>query len=391
MRNSARRRAIFVAIEMNILILARLTSAIASEQGQAPSELEVIKLVEKPQVCRIYDLRFSPTNLSDVCAFALEQSVQVWDVSTKPRLITTLTPPVPSNMRRPGLIELPHPIAFSDDGAELAIGYFGIQIWDVDRRKLRFAVPITYTPEDIRLSGKDRTLVVASSFEGFFNVSGIEPPGRIELIPRHEYERKLVTDMKRFETDSSLSWRKRPIFSPRETRNIYCLSIYPGGKRLVAGGDSVFVDTAHDKLTHPFVTVWDVTTGRRLFTIGDKETPIVRFCLSPDGRALYTCGSKVLGWDATKSAAPTRKFDPSGRHMISLTVSPDGAMLAAGGLDGTISIWDVESAKPLATLLHRGGPVYGIAFSPASRKLVAAGENGIASVWDVKVTLNKRR
>ncbi len=70
--------------------------------------------------------------------------------------------------------------------------------------------------------------------------------------------------------------------------------------------------------------------------------------------------------------------------MLSIAVSPDGTLLAAGGLDGTVMIWNVESATLLAKLTHDAGPVYGLAFSRGSKKLVAAGERGVATLWDIE-------
>jgi WD40 repeat protein len=138
------------------------------------------------------------------------------------------------------------------------------------------------------------------------------------------------------------------------------------------------------------VTVWDIAAGHRAFDIGDKEFPILRFCLSPNGCFLYSCGDKVLSWDATKSGPPIQEFDASGRRMISVAVSPDGTMLAAGGLDGTVVIWQIGSSTRLATLMHQGGPVYGLAFAPTSKKLVAAGERGVATIWDLEIHSRKR-
>jgi len=98
---------------------------------------EIIKLVEPPQNCRVYGLTFSPRGDSLVCAFALDQAVQVWDVTAKPRLITTLRPPAPNELLRDDAKGAPHPIAFSSDGARLAIGYYyqGFQIWDIAQCK----------------------------------------------------------------------------------------------------------------------------------------------------------------------------------------------------------------------------------------------------------------
>ena len=237
----------------------------------------------------------------------------------------------------------PHALAFSSDGARLALGYFGMQIWDIDQRNALFIVPLLWSPEAVRFSAMDSTLVIGCSYLGFLNFMG-EPPEKIEFLRRSEYERMLVKDPKNFEADWNVLLHGRTGARPRVQDDTYCLAIYPDGKRFVAGGGPVFTGIPRDDSKESAVTVWDVATGRRLFQIGKNGLPILRFCLSHDGRTLYSCGSTVLGWDATKSGPPTQKFDAAGRRTLRVAVSSDGKMLAAGGSDGEVVIWDTENS-----------------------------------------------
>jgi WD40 repeat protein len=356
-----------------------------SVQGQ-----EIIRLAEQPQNGRVYDLVFSPRRGSLVCAFALEKGVQVWELSAKPRAVSTLKPVVPINMSPDYATFGAHALAFSSDGARLALGYFGMQVWDVDQRRALYIVPLAWFPEAVKFSAMDNTLVIGCSYQGFLNAAG-RLPEKIEVLRRNEYERMSVTDPKHLVSDSNVLLHGRTGARPREEGDIFCLTIYPDGKRFVAGGGPVFTNVARDYPRESSVTVWDIATGRRLFEIGSKELPILRFCLSPDGRTLYSCGDTVRAWDAMNSVPPIQKFDASARRMVSVAVSPDGTILAAGDLEGTVIIWRVDSTQRLATLKHEAGPVYGLAFSQASRKLVAAGERGVVTVWDLEHVPRKRQ
>src|SRR6185503_5731677 len=62
---------------------------------------------------------------------------------------------------------------------------------------------------------------------------------------------------------------------------------------------------------------------------------------------------------------------------------PGGNTLASSSLDGTISLWDVQSRKSLRTLAEStAGPMSAVAFSPDG-KMVAGGAYGMTSIWDL--------
>ena len=132
---------------------------------------EIIKLSEPPQNGRVYDLTFSPRRDSQVCAFSLEQAVQVWDVTAKPRMIAkrVLQSPdltnFPRDRARRILAETPRPIAFSSDGSRLAMGneFSGCQIWDLVRPKCTSVATPFWVPEAIRFAARDNGLIIGCS------------------------------------------------------------------------------------------------------------------------------------------------------------------------------------------------------------------------------------
>jgi len=377
---------------MNLLNLTIFACTCGADQpnSTAVPQGQVIKLVRGTKDRRIYDLAFSPRRASIVCAFSLEQSVQVWDVSNKPQMITTLTPPQPANASRVYQYDDAHPIAFSSDGARLATGYHGgMQIWDVDQWRSLNVVRFLWRREVAQFCEGDGSLLVGCSWRGGMSALG-ELPSMLDLVPVESRKRPPGIDANEFgvyEHGMRIGIAQSRLV---ETRDVYCVAVSQDGKRVYSGGDPVFVQIDPSFAPGSSVTVWDLTTGRRIFAVGHKKHRIVRFCLSPDGRVLYTCGDNVLGWDALRSAAPVQIFNVDGRRMISIAASADGTMLAAGSADGTVVAWSSASATRLATLTHGKGPVYRVAFSPASTKLVAAGEQGVATVWDIPLAPKKQ-
>jgi WD40 repeat protein len=61
--------------------------------------------------------------------------------------------------------------------------------------------------------------------------------------------------------------------------------------------------------------------------------------------------------------------------------SPDGAVLASGGHDTTVILWEPAAGKLLRTLTGHTGTVWSVAFSPDGSLLASASEDGTIKLW----------
>lgn len=56
--------------------------------------------------------------------------------------------------------------------------------------------------------------------------------------------------------------------------------------------------------------------------------------------------------------------------------------LYAASSDGTVRQYSLQDRKLLRTFAHGGGPVYALSIDPSSRRLASAGQNGETKLWD---------
>ena len=63
--------------------------------------------------------------------------------------------------------------------------------------------------------------------------------------------------------------------------------------------------------------------------------------------------------------------------------SPDGKLLAAGDIEGSVTVIEIASKRALLTLPGHGGEVYTIAFSPDGKTLVSGAEDRMIRFWAI--------
>lgn len=159
------------------------------------------------------------------------------------------------------------------------------------------------------------------------------------------------------------------------------------------------------------ILLWDVAAAKSLkqLTAEDPDDKNQRRSLHalafrPNSAQLATCGADrtLRLWDL-EQAKEIRRFEAveyqlftekdnkvertakraaSDFALYALAFSPDGKTLAAGGLDKTIRLWDVDSGELRHTIKDHPGFVYALAFISDNR-LVSAGHTGQIRIWQL--------
>src|SRR5436305_1870787 len=69
--------------------------------------------------------------------------------------------------------------------------------------------------------------------------------------------------------------------------------------------------------------------------------------------------------------------------VYSVAFDPEGKLLASGGNDWTVKLWEVASGKPLRTLEGHKSGVLSVAFHPEGRMLASGSIDNTVKLWEV--------
>jgi WD40 repeat protein len=158
------------------------------------------------------------------------------------------------------------------------------------------------------------------------------------------------------------------------------------------------------------VTLWDVASGKISRTLAGHTADVLSVAFSPDGKLLGSGSSDntIKLWDGARllrtlntqeqqrmltfgnplsGPVPNTPDSPGIDNQInSVAFSPDGKLLASGGLNGIVKLWSTENGATQRVLNNRpdyeSKSISSVVFSPNGRLLVAGDTGGAIMLWD---------
>lgn len=165
----------------------------------------------------------------------------------------------------------------------------------------------------------------------------------------------------------------------KERDRVVSLAVAPRSKALVyLGGRACLLDTETKQIVRDFAAYhWDSYSGQ--------------IAVSPDG-SLLACEGQANTWDTVvvhqlDGKKPAQKLGQIGNGDVphwglTFAFSPDNKLLASGGADRTVRLWDLATGNELHKFTGHIARVSGISFAPDGNTMATSSADGTVLIWD---------
>jgi WD40 repeat protein len=254
-------------------------------------------------------------------------------------------------------------VAFSPDGNLLAVGADHLTLWDVRdvNTPQHLGEPISAGESGVTTLAyaPDGTMVAAGLFDGTVRLWNITDPNAPQAV-------------------FTLSEHKDRIIE---------IAISADGTMLASASQ----DSS--------VRLWNLADGTQIRALENQNGRMVTVSFSPDSTRLAAGGAdtNIYIWNIAdlRAADPAAAVEPALTYtahtteVTDLIFSPDGTLLASGGGDQVLILWDTtgdgeNDARRVPRLVGHSNWINAVVFTPDSRYVMSASDDFSIAVWDAR-------
>jgi WD40 repeat protein/transcriptional regulator with XRE-family HTH domain len=297
--------------------------------------------------------------------------------------------------------DFPVPVALSADGAHLAAGTASgeVRLWRVSDRTPVMSMPgQNDAVMSVALSGDGR-LLASGSLDGTVKLLDAAS-GRVRAsLPGHRggvWGVSLSRDNRLLASGGQdgtvklwdVTIGQLVVTLAGQSSGIMAVALSGDGRLVVSGGQD------------GTVRLWEVATGQLVLTLEGHIGGVMAVALSADGRLVASGGADRTArlW-AAPGGEHLATLSGHADQVWGVALSADGRLLASSSLDGSVKLWSLEGARSgeqtrlgmtesdggslMTTLVGHSGVVMGVALSEDGRLVASGGHDGTVRLWEV--------
>ena len=105
--------------------------------------------------------------------------------------------------------------------------------------------------------------------------------------------------------------------------------------------------------------------------------------ISGGGLLLVLLAAPAMAWQDTTPPPQIQYLEGLPQRPYAVAISPDALTVLAGGVDGTIGVWDRKTGEPVRVFQGVAGPVLGLSISRSGKHYAASGIHGPVKIFDL--------
>ena len=348
----------------------------------------IAPIAEFNQGDQVHAIAFSPTNPDLVASVSADYTIKVWNRNNPTVPEMTMTDPNQSDIVSGDTYSF-HFLAFYPTGERLVSRYsWTLDLWDLTTGKAIKSIDIRSGTSAI--SPANHLLATASMDVKLWDISDLNEIRGILVLPPIKGGEVLSHEEANL-PDPHNAYNKRTTKHRNEIINQHYrfVDFSRDGKWIVASGEMY---DKINKIGRDQIKIWDLHS-KQLFKIIEGEVPddfkpnyayrdIRSIKFSPDNRFFAVVGeNKLTIWSLPEWNI---YYELLHEHLHDVAFSPNGKMYAVADLK-SVTLWSLESMTPIASPKGKefSSKVNTMRFSQDGSMLAGGGYDGILWLWDV--------